>query len=174
MDPLATAADLNLHLQRTVPDDLAALLLAGASGAVRAYCRWNISRTTETFDVIGDGRAFITLPTLRLRDVTEIRVDGIPVDLATASPAPIWSAQGQIYWGALWARNAKLQIDVDHGYDAAEMPDLIRLVVLTLAGRQLNNPDGVKRATTGQVTREYFAGADLTELHMRLLDQYRI
>lgn len=174
MTPLATAAELNTHLQRTVPADQAELALAGSSGAVRAYCRWGISSATETLYADGDGASMITLPTLLLTDVTEIRVENVPVDLVTL-PYPIWSRNGQIFYGGLWTKHAKVEVDCTHGFDP--VPDLVRLVVLSLAARAIANPEGTISARVGSVQRTWATSNgqnDMTELHMRLLDQYRI
>lgn len=174
MAPLATAAELNTHLQRTVPGAQADLALAGASGAVRAYCRWGIDRATETLYGDGDGGSMLTLPTLHLVDVTEIRVDGEVVDLAVA-PAPIWSRRGQIFRRTLWPVNAKVEVDCEHGFDP--VPDLVRLVTLTLAAQILGNPDGVTSVRVGSVQRTWATSNGqnhMTDLHMRLLDNYRI
>jgi len=168
MAPLATAAELNTYLQRTVPGPLAELLLASASGAVRAYCRWDISRATETLHAVGDGGVIVTLPTLHLVDVDEIRIDTVAQNLV--DPRVVWSRTGQLYTSTYWPTFAKIEVDCTHGFDP--VPDLVRLVTLTMAARALNNPEGLKAATTGAVTRQW--DTSMTDLHMRLLDQYRL
>lgn len=168
MAPLATASELNTYLQRTVPGPLADLLLASASGAVRAYCRWDISLATETLYAIGDGTRLLSLPTLHLIEVDTITIDGVEADMT--DPKIIWSRTGQLYIWGTWTSLAKVEVTCTHGWDP--VPDLVRLVTLTMAARALNNPEGLKTATTGAVTRQW--DTSMTDLHMRLLDHYRL
>jgi hypothetical protein len=166
---LADAQELDTHLQLSVPGDVAALALAGASGAVRSYCGWGLLRENATFTVPGSGSVVLSLPTLHLRSVGAVRIDGLtvsPGDLAGIVAHP----QGQLIWAASWPYNSVVEVDCDHGYD--ETPDVVRLVVLTLATRLINNPDNVKSASVGTVTRTYDAA--LTQMDIRLLDPYRL
>lgn len=171
MDALATAGELDIHLQREIDEDRAGLALQLASGAVRAYCGWDLSLQTTTLQVDGTGTILLTLPTLCLGAVTEIRVDTLPLDLATVIPA----RKGQILRRSGWPRGALVEVDCDHGYDP--IPDLIKLVVLEQAAKSLTNPEGLTSATTGRVTRTW-AGTGtqprLSALDERLLDRYRI
>lgn len=169
MAALANAGDLSLYLGRFIDPDAAELVLAGASGVVRAYCGWNLSQETTTFIVEGNGSVILSLPTLNLGAVTAIRIGGLPVDLLTA-PAPIVHPRGQLIWAASWPAGALIEVDATHGY--VDTPDVIRLVVLTLAARLLNNPDDARTASVGSVTRTY--DTTLTALDMRLLDPFRL
>ncbi len=167
--PLASAAELDLHMQRAVPPDVSALVLAGASGAVRSHCGWDLSRETRTFTVDGAGGVVLTLPTLHLVSVSAVRIDGLPLNLAVP-PMPIVHPRGQLIWAGSWPANAVIEVDAVHGYD--EIPDVIRLVTLTIAARIVNNPDSVRTASVGSVTRTY--DPKMTALDVRLLDPYRL
>lgn len=175
MAALATVPELETHLKRDVDDAQAQQLLDLSSGAVRAYCGWNITREDTTFQVDGDGSPLLSLPTLYLLDLIELRVDTVPVDLTTWD-RPMWSRKGQIYkkQGG-WTPRAVIEADVTHGFDPA--PDLVKLCTLDMAARQLNNPLGLVSATTGQVTRTWGTGtvtSTLSPLHEKLLDRYRL
>ena len=167
--PLASAVELKNHLQQTVPPDVSALALAGASGAVRSYCGWDLLRETRTFVVEGDGSVILTLPTLHLVTINAIRVGGLTVDPA-GIPQPIPHERGQLVWATSWPVGSLVEIDAVHGYETA--PDVVKLVTLTLAARIVTNPDDAKSASVGSVSRTY--DTTMTALDMRLLDPYRL
>jgi hypothetical protein len=166
--PLASADELSTHLQTPVPGAVADLALAGASGAVRAYCGWDLSRETRTFVLVGDGTVLLTLPTMELLAVSAVRVDGVPLDLAVSVPTVL--RLGQLILAEGWPAGSVIEVDADHGYDT--VPDVVRLVTLTIAARIVNNPDNYKTANVGTVTRTYDPG--LTALDGRLLAPYRL
>lgn len=175
MQPLATAGELETHLQRELDQAGADQALGLASGAVRAYCGWDLSRDTATFYLeAGDG-PLITLPTLELITLVEVRADGNIVD-PTVTPYNA-SRKGQV-WGC-WVPKVQYEFDVEHGYDP--IPDALKLVTLDLAARSISNPEGLVSATTGQVSRTWgsagtgsVGGVTLTALHERLLDRYSL
>lgn len=176
MDALATAGELDIHLQREVDPDRAELALQLASGAVRAYCGWNISQTVETLTATGDATIVLTLPTLQLNDVTEVRIGGVVQDITPLYAT--WTRRGQILRFAGWPQHSEVEVDCDHGY--LVLPDVIKLLVLEQAARHMNNPTGLTSATVGRVTRTFATtssssgGSRLTELDQRLLDQFKI
>lgn len=168
MHPLVSAGELDEYLQQSVPPDTAALAVAGASGVVRTYCRWAISRETDvTFTVDGSGTQILGLPSLYLTNVTSVTVDGVPVDLADVR----WSQRGQLYRSAVWPRWSRIEALVDSGY--TETPDVIKIVCLSLAGRFVSNPQALKRAIVGAVQRVY-ADTRATSLEIALLDAFRL
>ena len=174
MAALATAGELETHLGRSVDPDQAELMLALGSGAVRGYCGWELARETTTFHFEGDGRSLVTLPTLELISVNQVRADGLVIDIETW---PIRSSRKGQLRGGCWHLGVQYEVDAVHGYDP--IPDLIKLCVLDMGARQVNNPMGLVSATTGQVTRTWASGSandptSLSALHLRLLDRYRL
>lgn len=168
MPTLATEPELEIYLQRAVSADLAGLALESASGVVRDYCGWEISREDTTFIVDTDTNAtLLDLPTMYLVEVTEIRVNGEAV-ADTVIPQPSWRARGQIFW--TWPRYAKVEVDATHGYET--IPGVVRLVTLAVAARIINNPDDVKSSSVGSVSRTY--ETSLSALELRLLDRFRL
>lgn len=172
MDALASVGELETHLQRDLDASTAQQALVLASGAVRAYCGWDLARETTTFYITGEGGTLLTLPTLHLLSVDQIRVGIVPVDQATWPYR--YSRKGQI-WGA-WAAGVEYEVDVVHGYEP--IPDLVKLVALDLASKTLNNPQGLVSATTGSVSRTWSTSGSgtsyMSALHERLLDRYAL
>lgn len=175
MLPLATVGELETHLQRPMDPDVALQALQLASGAVRAFCKWDVSRTpADTLQAEGNATMVLTLPTLHLNAVSAVRVNGVSIDIT--SPALSWSRRGQLYRPFGWAKFAQIDVDCDHGYDP--VPDLVKMCVLDMAARQGSNPQGLASATVGSVSQTYAtAGSSdstLTALHERLLDRYSL
>lgn len=169
MDPLITAGDLRDYLQRPVDDAAALLAVAGASGAVRSYCRWVLTEELEaTLHAAGTGSRVLGLPTLMLTAVTAVRVDGELLDEEDYQ----WAQRGQLYRPApaCWPLWSRIEVDCDHGYPAA--PDAVQIVALGVAARYLSNPESLRDATTATVTRTYTLG--FTELEAALLAEYRL
>lgn len=180
MAPLANVGELETHLQTTFDDQIRAeLALDLASGAVRAYCGWELARETTTFQVDGTGGTVLTLPTLELIDVTEIRINdesqalGLPV---TDYGRITWWRKGQLFRHAGWPLHSVIEVDCLHGYDP--VPDLIKLVTLDLASRTIANPEGLVSATVGQVSKQWASPSSgsqtMSALHQRLLDRYTL
>lgn len=182
MPALATSGELENHLQRdlSAPEDQvrADMALELASGAVRAFCGWALARETATFQVDGENGRVLTLPTLELIDVTAIRIgdEEQALDLPVTNYDRItWWRKGQLYRHAGWPAFTVIEVDVLHGYDP--VPDLVKLVTLDIAARQLSNPEGLISATVGQVSRTWAkpdAQKSLSTLHERLLDRYTL
>lgn len=178
MEPLVTVAEYEQYLGRTLDNqDQAQMVLELASGAVRAYCGWALSFTTETMHAEGAGNPLISLPTLRLLNITAIRADGLGVNpLDFTADGIRFSRKGQV-WGH-WIDKVQYEFDVEHGYDP--VPDVLKLVTMDLATRQLSNPEGLSSATVGQVTKTWgtsrqtgvTAGAAMPTLHSALLDRF--
>lgn len=177
MQPLASVTELELHLGRTLDTDTATQALELASGAVRAYCKWNLSYTIDdVMEVYGDGSHILTLPTLCLIDVKEIIVDLVDLGPLTRSVDLMWTRKGQIKYTPGWCKDQVVLVTCDHGYDP--IPDVIRLVTLDAAARQLANPEGLVASRVGEVSRTYTSTsvttANLTTLHQALLDNHRL
>lgn len=175
MEPLATLAELEAHLQHPVDPASGQLALENASGAVRAYCGWRIDRAAETFFCDGTGTSLLSLPTLYLHTVAQVLLDGVVLDEAAGDYG--WSHHGQLWRVAGWPALPRIaQADVVHGFDPA--PDACRAVTLNLASRQTVNPLGLRSATVGTVTRAYsteaHASQGMTALDAALLAPFRL
>lgn len=159
MEPLASAADLGRFLQRTIDEEAAALALASASGLVREYCGWSISAETTTFILDGTGTTLLSLPTLELTAVQQVRAAGVLLAEATSWPPAdaeySWSRNGQLRRGAGWPAGFRtVEADVTHGLDP--VPDAVRSVVLSVAAVAVYNPGAALASkTVGAVTHVY-------------------
>lgn len=188
MAALATVGELETHLGRSVDDVQAQQMLDLSSAAVRAYCGWNVTREDTTFYFEGNGTGSVSLPTLELIEVHQVRANGAVLD--TTKWPIIWSRKGQgsigrwhgnpgQWQGSIggWPRGVQYAVDLTHGYDP--VPDLLKLVTLDLAARQISNPQSLVSATVGQVSRTWATGSTgdpqaMSSLHERLLDRYRL
>jgi hypothetical protein len=153
LDPLATIADLEARLGRTLTDtdiDRAAALLIDASATVR-------NRTGQTFFAeTTTARLRVRGTTLRLpqRPVTAVNtissVDGDPVGFT-------WYAGDIITLDSIPAVGW-VDVDYNHGYE--DVPDDIVGVVCNIAGRAFGTPSdegGYQSETIG--TYSYAVGA---------------
>lgn len=137
-----------------------------ASAAVRDRCGWHIAPVrTQTFVVDEPGgRADVFLPTLRLVEITAVKVAG--VDLTVDELAALdWSSRGYLSRGGGWrwpARRRSVEITVRHGYP--EAPASVAAVVLGLAKRMATTPAGLVRQQVGQRSEEYVRGMHQSDL----------
>jgi hypothetical protein len=170
MTALATAGELETHLQRTFDPVQAQQALDLAAGAVIAYCGWPIAEETTTLYGEGDGSVVLTLPTLRLTAVTDVRIGFTSITIGPESVS--WSRRGQLFRPTGWPAFTLIEVDCTHGFNP--IPDVIKLVTLELAARTMSNPQALVSSTTGQVTRNYGSGPKLSALDERLLAQYSL
>ncbi len=178
MAALITKDELNSYLGYDLPDDRGDLLCELASGTVRAWCRWNISRETTTFVVDGAGAGRISLPTLYLYSVTSVSLD----DVELTADEFTWTHAGQLYRpdGLYWTSGARnIEVTAVHGY--ADIPYAVKAAALSIASARAstaNNPAGLKSATTGTVSRTWHApadsGTDLSTIQQVVLGPYRV
>lgn len=164
-----TVADLGDYLGGTPPAGPATLAVALASGAITSHCGWSIAAETTTWTVDAQGGPLLALPTLRLTAVTAVTVNGVALNLA-ATDAPTFTRRGQLHWPLGWPRDARVDVAATHGF--SPVPDVVRLVTLSLATRILNNPDDAVAVTVSSVSRRY--DKPLSELDSRLLDPFRL
>jgi hypothetical protein len=167
MDPLITPEELSGYLQKEIDRYSAELAVRGASGVIRGICGWNLTRATETLTADCTGGVVIKLPTLRVNDVTAVRLDGNPVDPDDCS----WTTAGVLIARTCWPTGLHhVTADVDHGYDP--IPDDVRIVGCAIASRMYSNPEGLFSRTAGESTRTF--GKTVSDLEMRLISRYAL
>lgn len=163
MDPLVTAEDLATYLQRDLDTAAAEFAVAGASGLVRAYCRWPVSRVAETVTLSGDGGRLLSLPTLRLVTLGPVTVGGAAVTDFTASPG------GQLFRASGWPVGlGNVTAEMTHGY--APVPDEVRIVACSVAAKLYSNPESLVAKSSGDDGRTFSV---LSGLEMSLISSYR-
>lgn len=177
MAPLASTEDWADYTKIPEPAN-AAELLAAASGSIRNYCGWSISRevvTDEPIDTNGSG--LILLPTLLLVSVEQISVGDTWLLERTDYR---WSKKGMIRrypYGTNWPRGfQEVYVSYTHGYET--VPDEIRALTVGLAVRLTSAvPPNVAQKTVGAISITYSGTSQSLELDagtMALLDAYAL
>jgi len=180
-EPFVTAKQLSDYTNGKVPSSHPALaaLLAGASAGLRRYCGWHIGPTRrEELVVDGSGGKLLLLPTLHIVQVhlvTEHGHEPLPGDEVE------WSQIGTIRSRTRWTERFRgIAVDLDHGYDLVEIPDVAQIVQQVVA-TALASPMGATReqagalAVTWATTAPNVAGGlSLLERDLALLEPYRL
>lgn len=164
--PLVTAEELASYLQHDLDRATAELAIGGASDTVRGYCGWDIAyEAGVTLTVDGNGARVLTLPTMLLLAVAEVRVDGTALDPGEYR----WTPAGLLWRAAGWPLAFQIvEVDCDHGYQP--VPDAAKVVTLALAARSYVNPERASARGVGAVSTSY----DFREVSLSPLDQYRL
>lgn len=184
-DLLATVEELRTFLDDpTLDEGRAELFLRIASGEVRGY-------TGQLFDLVEDdevilngrGTSILLLPELPVLAVTEVLEGYGTADAATIdgpaeeSPVYEWDEDGvleRIDGGVFRRRRRWYRIVYDHGF--AVVPDDVNGVVLRVAGRAFDSPEGIRQETLGRYSYTKAgeaAGIGLYAPDERDLDPYR-
>lgn len=184
MDLLATVAELRLFLEDdTLDADRAELFLRLASGEARGY-------TGNGFDWIeddvvrlnGTGTSVLLLPEAPVADVSElVQAVGLAAELilegpVDTSPAWEWDEDGvieRIDGGVFARRRRHYQITYSHGFEV--VPDEVKAVVLRVAARGFESPDGIRQEALGRYSYTLAgeaAGMGLYAPDRRDLDPY--
>jgi len=165
------------------------LALQGASGIVRAYCKWAISSfTVDVRDVDSDGGRLVVLPCLHVTDVSSVVLNGTDYwgnDLVQPVARDWqWFSDGRLEWLSSWPYSGwvsgarRLTVTYSGGYEFT--PDEILMVVCSVAERiaapsaihqKLSNVGGIQTNST------YSPNTDsngLTDLEKNVLDAHRI
>lgn len=194
---LATQADLEDALQRTLDPGQAAMALRRASARVRRFCRQAFTLVENDQVTLPGGGRILRLPQRPVvvddtHPLTVIEMFGITdqpyealehrdytrVGSELTRGEPWWAPTRLMGWPWLrpqgvWAQ--RVQITYSHGY--TEVPDDVLDVVLDLAQMNLTNPQGLRSESIDDYSRTFAAetigGAQLTAEHKEALRQYR-
>lgn len=180
LPPIATKEAVEAWTQGNIAGDdpRLALLMAGASAAIRRHAGWHIApvvRDTITVtDHYGGGRLDVLIPSGRLRDVTAVRVDG------RAVTGFAWDEAGAVWAGCLSAGPHRVEVDLEHGYHLSEVPDLASVVV-QVSALAVSSPTGATRERAGQVSVDWAqtsvgvaGGLALLDRDLAIVDRYRL
>ena len=157
-----------------VPADLPGLADAidSAVAAIRDYCGWHVwPERTETMRRDGEGGRVLTLPTLHVVDITEVREHGTVVDPASYE----WSEVGDVRRiGGSWTRRWRaLEVDLTHGYP--EVPAALRGLVVDTVAEAVTHPVGAPTAIGPfQWGAQVPASSRWLSEQRTLLDRYRL
>lgn len=197
LPPLATVAELEAALQRSVDSTQADLALRRASARVRRYTMQDITFVADETVELAGGERVLRLPQYPLvvdashsltvvevadfsgvewtaiedRDYSRLGNEltrGYPWQAPTRLMGWPWNrAQG------VWA--SKVRVTYSHGYE--DVPDDILDVVLDLATMNLSNPENLRSVAIDDYSRtfasETIGGARLSREHKADLRSYR-
>lgn len=113
-----------------------------ATRMIRDHCGWVVGPvTTDTLHLDGPGSRLLVLPTLRIVEVTAVRQDDVPLDMATVR---VSRGSGMLRTAATLSDEfGAIEVDLRHGYDT--VPEPIVDLTLQMAARALGSPLGVVR-----------------------------
>ena len=113
-----------------------------ATRMIRDHCGWVVGPvTTDTLHLDGPGSRLLVLPTLRIVEVTAVRQDDVPLDMATVR---VSRGSGMLRTSSpLSDEFGAIEVDLRHGYDV--VPEPIVDLTLQMAARALGSPLGVVR-----------------------------
>ncbi|MEW2034900.1 hypothetical protein AB0901_30915 [Streptomyces roseifaciens] len=144
----------------------AALVLDTASAIVRAEARQRFTRGTTTVALSPRGQV-VSLPQRPVVSVELVRASG---RVLRPDEFRVWRDRMWLPLGVI----GPVVVTYTHGY--ATVPADVRAIVLTLAGRVLNNPSDLRQESVGSVSVTYAAetiGASLAPIERAQLARYR-
>ncbi|MFJ3793896.1 hypothetical protein [Kitasatospora sp. NPDC090091] len=197
LPPLATQADLEAALQRTLDPTQAAAALRRASARVRAYTRQELTfHAQDTVEIPGGGRQLLLPQRPLLVDdtnpLTVTELFGVTGTEFTCVEGRDYTRLGskltraEAFWaqtrlmGWPWARPQgiwadRVRLTYSHGY--ATVPDDIVDIVVDLASMTMTNPQGLRSEAIDDYSRtfasETIGAGSLTADHKRTLNAYR-
>lgn len=143
-----------------------------AEGAVRDFCLWHVAPIREqVFALDGEGKRQILLPTMRLREVLEVRTGGRDVTAQVkASESGILELDGGFDCGL-----GSVVVKISHGYAPEEVPS-VQGVIASAASRFADSLGNIVQSqTAGGSTVTYFAGSEsLLRSEQAKLARYRL
>lgn len=166
---LATIEDWTKYAADPVPDNAESLLQA-ASANIADFCGWPIGPhdvSGEEYD--GEGQHVLTLRSLAVASVEEVRVDGSPVTDWRLS-----RRYGQLQrTSGSWPDGfGRIEVDYTAGFDPVP-PNLVKLTV-ELAAKASLVPLDVSSETMDRRTIRYREAAAVTGLDAAALERYRL
>lgn len=149
---LATVAELQNHMQRTLDATQAQQALDLASAVVEAYCNRTFTLTAPAAETFYAGTAYrrnqpIVLPAYPAT-VTAVTING-----AAFAEYRVDEASGLLYRtdGGAWPS----EVTVTYGYGSNPIPGEVKVAVLLLATRIMENPDAATSLRLGEYSATY-------------------
>lgn len=172
LEPLIAAAELAANSKGAVAaeDPRLDAAAAGASAAVRRYCRWHVTPVIQETLVLDVPGRVIKLPTMHAVDVDNVKLFGYELQEHEYS----WSQMGVLELHVpAEPRFRALQLNLTHGYE--EAPDL-KQIASKIALFALASPLGVTREQAGQVSISWGTqrGMGFAEADEVMLQPYRL
>lgn len=190
MADLASAVDLGVYLEEDIEanDARATLLLEIAEGEIRTYTGNGFAVVADDEQILdGRGTSVLLLPRIpvsAVSEVAELPWAGGPLESVLEAPgagtgAYEWSEDGILRRtdGLVFARRFRAyRVVYSHGL-APEHLGTLKGIVLRLAGRVYENPDGVRQEALGRYSYTVAgeqAGVGLFDADRKELEPYMI
>lgn len=157
-----------------------------AIASIRAYCGWHVApviRETLTVTTPSPAQASILLPTRRIREVHAVRARDAGGQAREITDSCEWAPSGVLTrrgHGPLAPSLRGLEIEMTHGYEWEEVPDLLSVfeAVKERAGRVASpvrsQSAGIYSVTYATVDGIPVHGASLLSTERDLLAPYRL
>ena len=166
---LATVEDWPVYAGAPAPEDAQALLDAAAQNIID-FCEWPIGpHSVEGEEYDGEGQRVLTLRSLAVASVDEVRVDDEPVTDWRLSRR---YGQLQRTPGSWPDGFGRISVDYMAGFDPVP-PNLVRICV-ELAAKASSVPLDVSSETMDRRTIRYREAAAVTGLDAAALERYRL
>lgn len=123
--------------------------LDAALARVRRWCGWHVTPVRpQAFTMHGSAHGYLVVPTLKLASVVSVTADGETVDLSdveeyTGEPGVLYRKNG--HWCA-----DRVEIEVTHGFTAAEAADFREAVLQLIDSTTLSIGTGANGPLTGK------------------------
>jgi hypothetical protein len=165
---------------QTLDDARAQLLLDAVSDEIRDAVGWSITQEEDQVATLdGRGDHMLLLPTLRLTSVASIVEDGQTLTVGDDYLVYTDGRLARMSGGrpARWTTTRQgVVVTYTHGYPAAAVPGVIKLITLEQAVRTADNPGGkLKSRTINKVAVTY---AEMRQMVLPVddsrLDRYRM
>lgn len=140
--------------------------MKAAQGAVRRECGWHVAPViTETLELDGVRGTTLLIPSLRIRELTQVLNDGVDVtDQVKHS-----RTAGVLTLASGWSCDVgAITVKLKHGFDADEVPEVAALIV-TLTKRAAASGIVVQQAI-GPASQRLATGKDGAALGVPLLE----
>ena len=135
-----------------------------AENLIRSYCGWHITPSvTETLTLDGNGDKRLLLPTKKLTNVLELRIDGVEQNLYS------WSEDGWLTLpgsSVFPATDRSVEVVIEHGF--GYVPEVTRVVDKLIQRASLSPTGNIvnQRAGTQSVTYSSSRGEVATDLSL--------
>ena len=124
-----------------------------AQNAIRRDAGWHVAPSfSETLRLDGYGGTRLLLPSKHVTEISEIRVDG------EAVRGYSWSEAGTVEYAGGWPdRPGCIEVDLTHGWDADEVPEIAALI-LAIGKRARSMPGVASQSVNGASVAYHSAG----------------
>lgn len=148
LPPLVMAADLEAFNIDVSDEAMTDMVVAAVSSGIREAAGVPITLTTSTVELGGRNSTFLDLDVKPVRSVSEVLVNGEPVEDHKVRDGRLWRKAG---WGNI---EDDITVTVTHGYDKVPA-DVLKLAVnLIAAGLNEATSDDGLAARRGLVSRQ--------------------